>query len=181
MDKGAAEKAIKTAYRKAALKWHPDKNNETPEQKTRAEKMFKEVNEAWAVLSDPNKRSQHDAGMSMDDMNGAGGMGGGFPGGGMNFDMGGMGGGGGGMPGGFDPNEIFKMFFSQNMGDGGGMGSFMNAGGGQRGGAQGFPGGGMGGFGGGMPPGFGGMGGAKKGGGRGGRGGMPPGFSFGQM
>ena len=53
-------------------------------------------------------------------------MGGGFPGG-MNFNMGG----GGGMPGGMgiDPNEIFKMFFSQQMGDDGGFGSFMNAGG----------------------------------------------------
>lgn len=51
-------------------------------------------------------------GMSMDDMtnNGAGaGPGAGFPGG-MSFNMGGMPGGGGGMP--FDPNEIFKMFFS---------------------------------------------------------------------
>ena len=139
--------------------------------------MFKEVNEAWAVLSDPKKRQQHDCGMSMDDMtNGPGGMDGGFPGG-MNFNMGG---GAGGMPGGmaFDPNEIFKMFFSQNMEDGGGFGSFMNQGGGQRGGAQGFPGfgGGMGG----MPPGFG-MGGAKKGGGRGGRGGGAQGFTFGQM
>lgn len=72
-------------------------------------------------------------GMSMEDMtNGPGAGGGGFPGG-MNFNMGGMPGGGGGMPGGmaFDPNEIFKMFFSQNMEDGGGMGSFMNAGGGR--------------------------------------------------
>ena len=59
---------------------------------------------------------------------------GGFPGG-MHFNMGG--GGAGGMPGGmaFDPNEIFKMFFSQNMEDGGGFGSFMNAGGGRSGGA----------------------------------------------
>ena len=78
--------------------------------------MFKEVNEAWAVLSDPQKRKQHDMGMSMDDMtNGPGGMGG-FPGG-MHFNMGNMGGMGGGMPGGmpggaFDPNEIFKMFFA---------------------------------------------------------------------
>ena len=172
VDKDAPEKTIKTAYRKMALKWHPDKNNETPEQKTRAEKQFKEVNEAWAVLSDPTKRKQHDCGASMEDMTNGGGCGGGFPGGGMNF--GGMGGGMPGGPGGmaFDPNEIFKMFFSQNMEDGGGMGSFMNAGGGRRGGAQGFP-GGFGGMGGGMPPGF---GGAKKGGGRGGGG---PQFSFG--
>ena len=54
--KDAPEKTIKTAYRKMALKWHPDKNNESDEQKSRAEKMFKEVNEAWAVLSDPQKR-----------------------------------------------------------------------------------------------------------------------------
>ena len=48
-------------------------------------------------------------GMSLDDMENGGGMGG-FPGG-MSFNMGGA---GGGMPGGmgFDPNEIFKMFFS---------------------------------------------------------------------
>ena len=117
----------------------------------------------------------------MDDMtNGPGGMGGGgFPGG-MHFNMGGMPGGAqGGMP--FDPNEIFKMFFAQNMEDDGGFGSFMNAGGGRRGGAQGFPGG----FGG-MPPGFGGMGGgmpgsAKKGGGGAGGRRSGPTFTFGQM
>ena len=166
MAKDAPEKAIKTAYRKLALKWHPDKNSESEETKTRAERMFKEINEAWAVLSDPAKRKQHDMGMSMEDMTNGGGMGG-FPGGGMGgFNMGGgMPGGPGGMPGGmaFDPNEIFKMFFSGGMEDDGGMGSFMNAGGGRRGGAGGFPGG----FGG--MPGFGGpgMGGAKKGGGRG--------------
>ena len=97
--------------------------------------MFKEINEAWAVLSDPQKRKQHDMGMSMADMEGNGGMGGGMGGfpGGMNFGgMGGMGGGGHGQ--GFDPNEIFKMFFSQG-GDDGGMGAFMNAGGGRQGGA----------------------------------------------
>lgn len=91
--------------------------------------MFKEVNEAWAVLSDPQKRSMHDSGASMDDMQNGGGMPGGFPGG-MQFNMGGMGGMPGGMGGAaFDPNEIFKMFFSQNMEDDGGFGSFMNAGG----------------------------------------------------
>ena len=52
-------------------------------------------------------------GMSLDDMENGGGMGGGmggFPGGVFNMSSGGMGGGGGGMA--FDPNEIFKMFFS---------------------------------------------------------------------
>jgi len=110
--KESTDAEIKKAYRKLALKWHPDKNSETEEQKARAEKMFKEVNEAWAVLSDAEKRKQHDMGMSLDDMNNGGGMPGGFPGG-MRFNMGGAGG-PGGMPGGmaFDPNEIFKMFFS---------------------------------------------------------------------
>lgn len=108
--KESTDADIKKAYRKLALKWHPDKNSETEEQKTKAEKMFKEVNEAYAVLSDKEKRRQHDMGFSLDDMtNGSGGMGGGgFPGG-MNFNMGGPGGGG---MGGIDPNEIFKMFFS---------------------------------------------------------------------
>lgn len=68
MQKGDDEKKIKTAYRKLALKWHPDKNAESDESKARAEKMFKEINEAWAVLSDPEKRRQHDMGMSMEDM-----------------------------------------------------------------------------------------------------------------
>ena len=53
MAKDAPDNEIKKAYRKLALKWHPDKNNETDEQKAKAEKMFKEINEAWAVLSDP--------------------------------------------------------------------------------------------------------------------------------
>lgn len=68
VQKGDDEKKIKTAYRKLALKWHPDKNAESDESKARAEKMFKEINEAWAVLSDPEKRRQHDMGMSMEDM-----------------------------------------------------------------------------------------------------------------
>lgn len=54
--KESTEAEIKKAYRKLALKWHPDKNSATEEQKKRAEKQFKEINEAWAVLSDPQKK-----------------------------------------------------------------------------------------------------------------------------
>jgi len=87
-----------------ALKWHPDKNNESEEKKVKAEKMFQQISEAYACLSDPEKKRQHDlGGMSMDDMTeggGMGGMGGGFPGGFTFSSSGpGMGGGmGGGMP-----------------------------------------------------------------------------------
>lgn len=69
------------------------------------------------ILSDPQKRKQHDMGMSADDIQNGGGMPdfggmGGMPGG-FSFGgpgMGGMGGGRGGGGMGFDPNEIFKMF-----------------------------------------------------------------------
>lgn len=44
------------AYKKLALKWHPDKNSDTEENKTRAERKFREVTEAYSVLSDTEKR-----------------------------------------------------------------------------------------------------------------------------
>ncbi len=56
VEKGADEAAIKSAYRKLAKKYHPDVN---PGDKT-AEEKFKEVNEAYQVLSNPQKRAQYD-------------------------------------------------------------------------------------------------------------------------
>jgi curved DNA-binding protein len=54
----AAAKEIKSAYRKLARKWHPDVH--TGKQKPEAEEKFKKINEAYEVLSDPEKRSKYD-------------------------------------------------------------------------------------------------------------------------
>ncbi len=53
----ASVEEIKAAYRKAALKWHPDRN---PENKSEAETKFRESTEAYSVLSDPQKRQIYD-------------------------------------------------------------------------------------------------------------------------
>ena len=56
VDKNADEAAIKRAYRTLAKKYHPDMNPGDKE----AERKFKEVNEAYAVLSDPDKKAKYD-------------------------------------------------------------------------------------------------------------------------
>ena len=61
LDKSASEDDIKQAYRKAALKWHPDRwVSGTDEEKKTAEEKFKEASEAYSVLSDKDKRAKYD-------------------------------------------------------------------------------------------------------------------------
>src|SRR3989338_9516238 len=55
--KGGSADEIKKAYRKQALEWHPDKHKDNKEA---AEKRFKEINEAYQILSDKEKRSAYD-------------------------------------------------------------------------------------------------------------------------
>lgn len=81
VSKGASADEIKKAYRKQALKYHPDKNPGD----TEAEEKFKEAAEAYEVLSDENKRARYDQ-YGHAGMGGAGGFGGGFGGGGMNME-----------------------------------------------------------------------------------------------
>lgn len=96
VEKGASEDEIKKSFRKMARKYHPDVNKEPT-----AEEKFKEISEAYEVLSDPQKRAAYDqyghAGMGGFD-GGFGGFEGGFGGFSDIFDafFGGMGGAGGG-------------------------------------------------------------------------------------
>jgi molecular chaperone DnaJ len=57
VQRGATADQIKSAYRKAALKWHPDRN---PESKQEAEEKFRQASEAYSVLSDEQKRAIYD-------------------------------------------------------------------------------------------------------------------------
>ena len=59
ISKGANDKEIKKAYKKMAVKWHPDKHQE-PKKKEEAEKKFKEISNAYTVLGDENKRREYD-------------------------------------------------------------------------------------------------------------------------
>ena len=80
VNKGASAEEIKKAYRKSAMKYHPDRNPGDKE----AEEKFKEIGEAYEVLSDDDKRARYDqfghAGVDPNFGAGAGGYGGGFGG-----------------------------------------------------------------------------------------------------
>lgn len=98
VEKGASEAEIKKAFKKMARKYHPDLNRDNQKE---AEVKFKELNEAYEVLSDAQKKAQYDQfGHAAFDGSAGGGAGGGFGG------FGGFGGGGGE---GF--GDIFDMFF----------------------------------------------------------------------
>ncbi|GAF35126.1 molecular chaperone DnaJ [Lentilactobacillus farraginis] len=98
VSKDASDDEIKHAYRKLSKKWHPD-INKAPD----AEEKFKEINEAYETLSDPQKRANYDQYGSAEGA--AGGFGGGAGAGGFgNFDSGGFG---------FD--DIFSQFFGNRQ------------------------------------------------------------------
>lgn len=120
VDKGASADEIKKAYRKLALKYHPDRNKEAD-----AESKFKEINRAYEVLSDSKKRQTYDQfGAAAFDGSAGAGMGGnpfagfgGFGQGPFTYTYSTSGGANGQNPfesGGFDfsdPFEIFEQFF----------------------------------------------------------------------
>src|ERR1019366_2317516 len=100
VERGATPEEIKKAYRKLAVKHHPDKN---PGDKT-AEDKFKELGEAYEVLSNPDKRAAYDRYGHQAFTQGGGG---GFGGGGVH-----------------DPFDIFREVFGAGRGGGGGGGIF---------------------------------------------------------
>ena len=117
VDRNATADDIKSAYRKMALKWHPDRwVNGTDAEKKTAEENFKEASEAYSVLSDPDKKARYDR-----------------------FGQAGLGGDGApDFSGGFgNLNDILNdLFGGGGFGGFSGFGGFGGFGGGQRGGAQ---------------------------------------------
>lgn len=99
VSKNSSKQEMKSAYRKLALKWHPDKNKEKG-----AEQKFKEINQAYETLSDPKKKDMYDQVGHSSYSSGNARTGGGYysnvGGQSVNFDFGGM-----------DPFDIFEQFF----------------------------------------------------------------------
>ena len=95
VSKEATPEEIRKAYRKLALKWHPDKH---VDDKKEAEEKFKEIAEAYSVLSDPDKKREYDTGGV--DFEGF-----------ADFDN-------------FDPFAMFESFFGPRHGKHGGFGNF---------------------------------------------------------
>ena len=104
LSKGCSEEDLKKAYRKLAKKYHPDVN---PGDKD-AEARFKEINEAYGILSDPDKKARYD-------QFGFAGVDPSYGGGGMGFDMGDI-----------DLGDIFGSFFGGGFGGFGGGASRRN-------------------------------------------------------
>ncbi len=120
LQKGCSEDDIKQAYRKAALKWHPDRwVSGTDAEKKTAEEKFKEASEAYSVLSDSEKRQRYDQ-FGFAGVDGAAGGAGGF-------------GGFGGFEG-MGLDELLKNLFGGfgGFGGGSGFGGFGGFGGGRQ-------------------------------------------------
>lgn len=73
VSKTAQEPEIRKAYKKLALKWHPDKHQQSDETIAKADKMFREINEAKDVLCDRDMRDKYDNGMDLDQIKSGGG------------------------------------------------------------------------------------------------------------
>lgn len=119
VSKSASVDEIKKAYRKLALEWHPDRNKSAG-----ANEKFKEINEAYAVISDPKKRATFDqfgsAAFSREGGSGFAGQQGPFGGGQGPFSYSWSSGGGSPFGADFeqtiDPFDIFEQFFGGGMG-----------------------------------------------------------------
>ncbi|XP_059220602.1 dnaJ homolog subfamily C member 7 isoform X1 [Stomoxys calcitrans] len=92
VSRNAGEDEIKKAYRKKALVHHPDRHaNSSPEERKEQELKFKEIGEAYAILSDQRKKMRYDSGQDMEELEQAD----------------------------FDPNQMFRHFFQFSGGPGG--------------------------------------------------------------
>lgn len=111
VNKNATDDELKKAYRKLAKKYHPDAN---PDNKKEAEAKFKEVNEAYETLSNPQKRQMYDQFGTADPNQGFGGAGGPFGGGRYTYSTGGF----DGFSDFGDLGDIFSSFFGGGFGGG---------------------------------------------------------------